>query len=65
MSKEITQGRIHRYIYRYESLGHKNPIGLTGLGRRATLKALRDAMSMTRNEMRRRARRSKYVQRSI
>lgn len=62
MSKEITKGRIERYLMRYNSLGFKIPLELDGLGRKVQLKLLRTAMSKTRNEMRRMSRRSKYVQ---
>lgn len=60
--KEVTQGQIDRFKDRAESLGHKwvGGIGLMGLGRRAQLKALRNAMSKTRNEMRRASRRNPW-----
>lgn len=53
--RHVTQGMIDRYLYRYNQLfRRKGPINLEGLGRRAQLKALRDAMTpRTRRQMRR------------
>lgn len=62
MSKEVTRGRLERYQRRYDSFGWQKsrpPLNLFGLGRRAQLKALRNAMSLTRNQLRRMSRRWK------
>ena len=57
--REITQGMLDRYWRRFHSLGwNRSSTAIPfGLGRRAELKALRDAMSLKRSELRRISRR--------
>lgn len=65
MPKEITQGRIERYMRTSQQIKGSLPLDLNSMGRRDQLKALRDHMSLTRNQLRREGRRlrpkNKYV----